>query len=62
MTYDALARLARKHKFIDKASLGISRRTAHLFDYTQSAFSNKIFNRGVFFLKYEGLSVKLVEK
>jgi len=62
MTYDALARLARKHKLIDKVSLGISRRTAHLFDYLQSAYSNKIFNRGVFFLKYEGLSVKLVEK
>ncbi|MFK5890826.1 MAG: LysM peptidoglycan-binding domain-containing protein [Flavobacteriaceae bacterium] len=61
MVYDALARLARKHKLIDKESLGVSRRTAHLFDYTQSAVSNKIFNKGVFLLKYEGLSIKMVE-
>jgi len=61
IVYDALARLARKHMLIDKESLGISRRTAHLFDYSQSAFSNKVFNKGVFFLKHEGLSIKMVE-
>jgi LysM repeat protein len=61
MVYDALARLARKHRLIDKDYFGTTRRTSHLFDFKQSATSNKIYNKGVFLLKYEGLSLKLVE-
>ncbi len=61
MVYDALARLARKHKLIDKEYFGPTRRTAHLFNFIQSTTSNKIYNKGVYLLKYEGLSIKMVE-
>ncbi|MCF6212689.1 MAG: LysM peptidoglycan-binding domain-containing protein [Flavobacteriaceae bacterium] len=61
MVYDALARLARQRKLIDKEIFGISRRTAFIFDLHKSYFSNKILNKGVYLLKYEGLSIKLVE-
>lgn len=61
MVYDALARLARKKNLVGKDYFGVSRRTAHLFDFYQDATSNKILNKGVFLLKYEGLSIKLVE-
>jgi len=61
MVYDALARLARKHKLIDKEYFGTTRRTSHLFNFIQSTTSNKIYNKGVYLLKYEGLLLKLVE-
>jgi LysM repeat protein len=61
MVYDALARLARKHKLIDKDYFGTSRRTSHLFNFIKSSTSNKIYNKGVYLLKYEGLLLKLVE-
>ena len=61
MVYDALARLARRKNLVDKDYFGISRRTSCLFDFHENATSNKIINKGVFLLKYEGLSIKLVE-
>jgi len=61
LVYDALARLARRKKLINKKAFGISRRTSYLFDYKEDIFNNKILNKGVFLLKYQGLSIKLVE-
>ncbi len=61
MVYDALSRLARRKKLLNKRAFGVSRRTSYQFDYEDDVLSNKIINKGVFLLKYNGFSVKLVE-
>ena len=61
MVYDVSARLVRQQHLIDNDAFGVSRRTAFMFDFNKQYASNKILNKGVFLLKYEGLSIKLVE-
>jgi len=61
IVYDALARLARRKKLINKRVFGVSRRTSLQFDYEDDSMSHKILNKGVFLLKYDGLAIKLVE-
>jgi len=61
MVYDALSRLARRKKLINKKAFGISRRTSYMFDYEENSETNKIYNKGVFLIKYKGLSLKLIE-
>jgi len=61
LVYDALSRLARRKKLVNKKAFGVSRRTSYQFDYEDDVLSNKIINKGVFLLKYDGFSIKLVE-
>lgn len=60
MVYDAIGRLSMSQNLLDKAN-GTTRRMAYQFDYIEEAGSNKILNKGVFLLQYQGLSIKLLE-
>ena len=60
MVYDALERLSISANLLDKTH-GITRRLAYQFDYSENAGANKILNRGVFLLQYNGLTLKIVE-
>lgn len=60
MVYDAIRRLSISQNLLDKAN-GITRRMAYQFDYIKEDGSNKILNKGVFLLQYQGLSIKVLE-
>lgn len=60
MVYDAIERLSVNQNLLDKSN-GITRRMAYQFDYIEEVGTNKILNKGVFLLQYQGLSIKLVE-
>ena len=58
ITYDILARLANENpELIHK---GVSRRLSAKYDFIENT-SNSILNNGIFIVKYEGLSLELIE-